>query len=211
MTADEIQRALADITAESDPTLKHLKLAGLVSTVFRQRGVELVVVGGSAIEFYTEGAYVSGDLDMCLVSPARLDVRRRQELMGQLGARGGPRNWQVAGLYVDILGEVETLSRTPFDELQSPYGSIRLVSPEELLVERVLISVYPQRDQGAEDCVRKLVAVALSAQVEMDWQEARRLAERPEYAILPALEKLVAEVAHELGKPSPYHPQGPPH
>ena len=176
MTADAIQRALADITGESDPTLKHLKLAGLVSTVFRQRGVELVVVGGSAIEFYTEGAYVSGDLDMCLVSPARLDVRTRQELMGQLGARGGPRNWQVAGQYVDILGEVETLSRAPFDELQGPYGPVRLVSPEDLLVERVLISVYPQRDPTAENCARKLVAVALSAQVEMDWQEARRLA-----------------------------------
>lgn len=206
MTADDIQRALADITTETDPTLKHLKLASLVSAIFRQGGVELVVVGGSAIEFYTDGAYVSGDLDLCLVSPARLDLRARQELMGRLGARGGPRNWQVAGQYVDILGEVETMARTPFAELQAPYGPVRLVSPEDLLVERVLVSVYPQRDEPAERCARKLVAVALSAQVEMDWQEVRRLAERPEYRILPALEKIVAEVAHELGKPNPYHP-----
>jgi hypothetical protein len=49
MTADDIQRALADITAEADPTLKHFKLASLVSAVFRERGTELVVVGGSAI------------------------------------------------------------------------------------------------------------------------------------------------------------------
>ncbi|MBM3837757.1 MAG: hypothetical protein FJ398_07290 [Verrucomicrobia bacterium] len=210
MTADEIQRALADITAEHDPTLKHLKLASLVSTVFRARGVELVVVGGSAIEFYTEGAYVSGDLDMCLVSPSRLDVRTRQELMGQLGARGGPRNWQVAGHYVDILGEVETLARTPFDELQAPYGPVRLVSPEDLLVERVLISVYPQPDEAAAACARKLIAVALSGQVEMDWPEAARLAARPEYRILPVLQNIVGEVAHELGKPSPYHPERPP-
>jgi hypothetical protein len=104
MTADAIREALTDITAENDPTLKHLKLASLVSAVFREGGVELVVVGGSAIEFYTEGAYVSGDLDLCLISPARLDVRTRQELMGRLGAVGGPRNWQVAGMYVDVLG-----------------------------------------------------------------------------------------------------------
>ncbi len=91
MSVDDIQRALADITADTDPTLKHLKLASLVSAVFRERSIELVVVGGSAIEFYTEGAYVSGDLDLCLVSPARLGIRIRQELMGQLGARGGPR------------------------------------------------------------------------------------------------------------------------
>ena len=43
MTVEDIQRALADITAETDPTLKHLKLASLVSAVFRERGVELVV------------------------------------------------------------------------------------------------------------------------------------------------------------------------
>jgi len=90
MTSDEIQRALADISAEIDPTLKHLKLASLVSAVFRERGIELI-------------------------------------------------------------------------------------------------------------------AVALSGQVELDWQEARRLAERPEYSILRSLEKLIGEVAHELGKNSPYH------
>ncbi len=205
MKPEQIQQALEDISVESDPSLKHLKLASLVSAVFRARGVELVVVGGSAIEFYTEGAYVSGDLDMCLVSPTRLDVRTRQELMGQIGARGGPRNWQVAGHFVDILGEVETLSLTPFDELQAPYGIVRLVSPEDLLVERVLISVYPQPHEPAAHCARKLIAVSLSGQVDMDWKEVRRLAERPEYRILPVLEKIVGEVAHELGKPSPYH------
>ena len=125
--------------------------------------------------------------------------------MGQLAARGGPRNWQVAGQYVDILGEVETLARTPFTDILALYGTVHLVSPEDLLVERVLISVYPQRHEPAELCARKLIAVALSGQVEVDWLEARRLAERPEYRILPVLEKLVGEVAHELGRPSPYH------
>jgi len=103
------------------------------------------------------------------------------------------------------LGEVETLARTPFDEIEAPYGPVRLLSPEDLLVERVLISVYPQPFEPAEHCARKLIAVALSGQVELDWEEARRLAGLPEYRILSALEALVGDVAHELGKPSPYH------
>jgi hypothetical protein len=185
-----------------------LRLASLVSAVFRERGIELVVVGGSAIEFYTEGAYVSGDLDLCLVSPARLDLRTRQELMGRLRARGGPRSWQVAGQYLDLLGAVETLARTPFDELQAPYGPVRLISPEDLLVERVLVSVYPQRDETADACARKLVAAGLAGQVEVDWRETRRLAALPAYAILPALELLVHDVARQLGKRSPYDSQG---
>jgi hypothetical protein len=63
MDAQKIREAVADISAEQDPTVKSLKLASICSTLWRERGVELVVVGGSAIEILTEGAYASGDLD----------------------------------------------------------------------------------------------------------------------------------------------------
>src|SRR5947207_5573604 len=101
MDSQVIQKGLADISAEQDPTLKSLKLASLCSALWAERGVELVVVGGSAIEFLTEGAYASGDLDMCHVTAENLPIRDRQEVMGLLGAEGGPRNWKVAGMYLD--------------------------------------------------------------------------------------------------------------
>src|ERR1041384_2406595 len=99
-----IKSAVSDIAAEQDPTLKTAKLASLCSALWAERGVQLVVVGGSAIEILTEGAYTSGDLDMCHVNPSTLPIRERQEVMGLLGAKGGPRNWQVAGTYLDLLG-----------------------------------------------------------------------------------------------------------
>ena len=64
MTADEIQRALNAVQTETDLNAKALLLAGLVSELFREKGFEPVVVGGSAIEFYTDGAYMSGDTDI---------------------------------------------------------------------------------------------------------------------------------------------------
>src|ERR1022692_4886298 len=102
MDARKIKSALADVTAEQDPTLKSAKLASLCSALWAERGVELVVVGGSAIEILTEGAYASGDLDLCHTS-TNLPLRERQEVMGLLGAKGGPRNWQIAGMFVDVL------------------------------------------------------------------------------------------------------------
>jgi hypothetical protein len=69
----------------------------------------------------------------------------------------------------------------------------------------VLVGVYPQDNADAQVCARKLIAACLSGQVELDWNEARRLADTPQYRILPQLETLVAEVAHELGKPNPGH------
>ena len=46
MDSEKIKSALADITAEQDPTLKSTKLASLCSALWAERGVELVVVGG---------------------------------------------------------------------------------------------------------------------------------------------------------------------
>jgi hypothetical protein len=108
-----IQSALTDITAEQDPTLKSLKLAPLCSALWAEHGVELVVAGGSAIEIFTEGAYASGDLDMSHATKATLPIAQRKEIMGLLGATGGPRNWQVAGMYLDLLGPVGSFARTP--------------------------------------------------------------------------------------------------
>jgi len=74
MDAEKIKFALADVTAEQDPT----------------------------IEILTEGAYASGDLDMCHANKATLSVDERKEIMGLLDAKGDPRNWQVAGMYLDL-------------------------------------------------------------------------------------------------------------
>jgi hypothetical protein len=206
MNAKKIRVAVADIAADTDPTRKAAKLASLCSTLFRERGVELVVVGGSAIELLTEGAYASGDVDLCRLTPAVLSLRERQEIMGQLGAQGGPRSWQVAGAFVDLLGSLESLARTPLRNLQGPYGVIQIVQPEELLVERVLVAIYPQAHPPARECAKMLAAVALKGQLEIDWKEVRRLAGRPEYRILAECKALVRETANELKLKSPLDP-----
>ena len=205
MDVAQIQSALADITAEQDPTLKSAKLASLCSALWAERGVQLVVVGGSAIEILTEGAYASGDLDMCHVNAAMLPVRQRQEVMGLLGAKGGPRNWEVAGMFVDVLGPAEYFARTPFRRIEAPYGSFSVMKPEDLLVERILMSFYTGKNQTARNCAKILVAVALRQEIEMNWEEVRRLAKLPEYRNLSECEKLVKEVADELEIKSPLH------
>ncbi len=205
MDADKIKLAVADITAELDPTIKSLKMASLCSTLWAEHGVELVVVGGSAIEILTEGAYASGDLDLCHANRVTLPIRQRQEIMGQLGAKGGPRNWQVAGMYVDVLGPVESFARTPFRRVQGPYGEVQVMKAEDLLVERVLVSVYPGDNPTALDCARKFIAVILTGGLGMDWNEVLRLANLPEYRNVKECKTLVNEVAHELGIKSPLH------
>ena len=81
-----------DIEATPDLLERALKLAGLVTRLFREAGWDLVVVGGSAVEFFTEGSYMSGDIDLCRRTLVPIPLRRAQDLMGQIGATGGSRN-----------------------------------------------------------------------------------------------------------------------
>lgn len=205
MNPDRISEALKEISSEDDPTVKNLKLASLCSAIFRENGIELVVVGGSAIEFYTEGAYTSGDVDLCIVSAQeRLTVRKRQQIMGLLRAEGGPRSWRVAGGYVDILGDFENLASTNSRTISAPFGKVVLSPVEELLVERVLVGSYPASYPPALECARKLTAAALRNEFEIDWTEVSRLASRPEYGNLPDVKSIVDETAKALGFRSPY-------
>jgi hypothetical protein len=182
-----------------------LKLASICSALFGREGIQLVVVGGSAIEFYTEGAYVSGDVDLCVMEARRaLTIRLRQEVMGQLGAKGGPRSWEVAGAYVDVLGPFESEARTPARTLAGPFGPIRVAPAEELLVERVLVSRYPQEFPPAMACAKKLAVAGLETQVEIDWNEARRLAQTTSYNNWSDVKALIDEQAQALKIRSPY-------
>ena len=108
-------------------------------------------------------------------------------------------------MYVDILGPAESFARTAFRRVRGPYAEVLLMKPEDLLVERVLGSVYPAENQIARDCARKLIAVILAGDVAVDWGEVRRLANLPEYRNLPECVKLVKEVADELNVKSPLH------
>jgi len=205
MEPAKIKAALADITAEKDPTIKSAKLDSLCSALWAEHGIQLVVVGGSAIEILTEGAYTSGDLDMCHATAATLPIRQRQEIMGQLGGIGGPRNWQVAGMYLDLLGPVESFARTPFRRVQAPYGGVLVMKPEDLLVERVLVSFCPEKNPSARQCAKKFIAIILGGVIEVNWEEVRRLANLPEYRNLSECKKLVQEVADELKIENPLH------
>lgn len=71
MTTAEIKKAKCDIEATADLLERAMKLSGLVTTLFQERGFALVVVGGSAVEFYTEGGYAEQDAE-CVASARQM-------------------------------------------------------------------------------------------------------------------------------------------
>ncbi len=195
MDKSVIQAALIEIESTRDLLERGLSLAGLVSTVFADQGFELVVVGGAAIEFYTEGNYMSGDIDLCRKSGGPIPPRIQQAIIGDLCGTGGPRSWKIGGLFVDMLGLVEKDSRAPFTRLITKFGAIALIPVEELVVERILVAFYPQPNKESEMCARVLLAECLSGKVNVDWNEVDRLAADKRYDVTEQLRILKQDVA----------------
>ena len=191
MTIEEIKKAKCDIEATADLLERAMKLSGLVTTLFQERGFPLVVVGGSAVEFYTEGGYMSGDIDFCRKTLRAVPPRLMQEIAESLGGKGLGRNWLICGLYVDLLGILETESTLPERLLETPYGTVRILPPELALVERIL---YAEQDAECVASARQMMASAL-ADAAFDWTEARRLAALPDFAVAEQLETLKQEIA----------------
>jgi hypothetical protein len=190
MNDEKIAAARRDIESTENMLERALKLAGLVTSIFGEHGYPLVVVGGSAVEFYTEGGYMSGDIDFCRRSLQAIPPRLAVDLMKKLGGESLGRNWLVCGLYVDMLGLLENESIYPYRELETPYGVVRVLPPEIALVERIL---YAESSSGCVASARQMMAAALH-DAKFDWAEAERLADLPDFKVLSTLAKLKAEM-----------------
>ena len=139
MTAKEIEAALAVVRGERDLNAKALLMAGLVSELFRERDFEPVIVGGSAIEFYTDGAYMSGDTDICWAGLRQPSLDERDEIMRQIPditSQGG-KSWRWDDLWIDLLGEVDYVAKKEFARIFTPFGEVVVISIEDALVGRV--------------------------------------------------------------------------
>jgi len=159
----------------------------------------MVVVGGSAIEFYTEGQYMSGDIDMCAKSEvAAPPPSVRAEVMGLLGATGGPRSFKVGDQWVDLLGRVERMSQAQFRVLETPFGSVNLMPVEELLVDKVFSSICPQENEESRGCAEKLMAVCVSGAIAINWTEATRMAASKEYGIGSQFQQFRSELEKRI-------------
>ena len=191
MEDGKIAAAKRDIESTADLLERALKLAGLVTSIFAEHGIPLVVVGGSAVEFYTEGGYMSGDIDFCRRSLRAIPPRLAVDIMKRLGGESLGRNWLVCGLYVDMLGLLENESIYPYRELETPYGAVCVLPPELALVERIL---YAESSQECVASARQMMAAALH-DPKFDWEEAERLAALPDFKVLETFRQLKAEIA----------------
>lgn len=193
---DSLPARLEAIERETDQNRKNLLVAEVVSELFRAVGAEPVVVGGSAVEFYTDGAYISGDVDICFNGPRLPAPRERETVLASAGKPVSIRSWNIAGVLVDLLGRLETSARGPLQRL----GDIRLIQIEDLIAERILIATAPQFDPDRWRVAKVLLAAGCRNLVALDLAELRRVAQSPDYKVGDELERMMKEIESDPEK-----------
>ncbi|KAB2960664.1 MAG: UbiD family decarboxylase [Thermoanaerobaculia bacterium] len=172
---------------ERDPARRRMLALGLVADRLAEDGLEPILVGGAALEFYTAGGYATGDVDLALESSPRVD-----QAFADLGFRKSGRFWVREDL--DLLFEApappglpgETSPRTvvEIDGLR-----VVVIGIEDLLIDRLRAAVHWKSDEDRR-WARRLVHLYSDR---LDWVYLReRTAAIPEEST--ALEALAGEV-----------------
>ncbi len=126
-SADEVGRILASTPKSHD---RILYFAALLA---KESGSEVVVVGGSAIEVYTRGGYVSGDIDI------RTDRKVAHRVLAKWNFRDEGRlwirsDWKIA---VDVVGDGYSGDPYRTTTVSTPYGPVRIAVVEDVFIKRL--------------------------------------------------------------------------
>jgi len=124
-----------------DPVKRRAFFVAMLSEEMIAKGVmPPIVVGGEAVEFYTQGAYTTGDIDL------KADFDAMQESLSLWGFQGSGANKRIwiseeLDLYVDWLGAnleegIEAEARTNSIALGRGL-TVRVLSFEDLIIDRL--------------------------------------------------------------------------
>jgi hypothetical protein len=178
-----IDDAIRTLEAIDNGTERALQLAGLISTLFKIKGVVLVVTDQLAFDSYADTESEKTEVELAAFA-GKLAPRTILEIMrGQLYAQGSLYHWTVAGIPVRLHADTLIAHRELCRDFTTDHGVIKLVPVEEITADCILAAVYPVRDPEAQARAHLLLANGLAEAFEMDWAVLQSLCDRPDYRV----------------------------
>ncbi len=132
----------------------------------------MTVVDGSAIEIYTEGAYVSEAIDLVVDSRPKITRVLARWRFQDHGKGWWKEEW---GLFVDPMETPRSGSRRLTQVISTPEGPFRISGIEDLIVRRVRESVAWQH---REEAFAHAVLLVEFVKAPIDWEYIEFFAKR---------------------------------
>ena len=151
-------------------------LAAFVQEHLRAKGIDVVLCGGACISIYSQGKYLSMDLDMIhtgLMAPKRSLIR---EVMKKMGFSEDGRHFKHPDtkLFVEFPKGPPAVGEEPVKEIRErreATGILKIISPTDCVKDR-LTWFYHDHDQ---QCLEQAVLVVQENQI--DLKEVERWSE----------------------------------
>lgn len=138
------QEKLAEISSLPG-TLRPVVLAALLTSLFKEEGVDLTIVGGAAVQFYTQSKYVTKDLDTILHGDTKEII---EKIMRGLGFKRTTTYRHFEHPFFDFMIEfppspIQVASRTINDVniVTTPEGPVRIIKIEDIIMDRITASI----------------------------------------------------------------------
>jgi hypothetical protein len=192
-----IDDAIRNIEGIEDGTERALQLAGLISTLFKLKGVVLVVTGQLAFDSYANTSSTYPEVEL---APFAGDLAPRTvlEIMrAQVYGTGTLYQWTVAGIPVRFQHETVIANREMCREFTTDHGVVKLLPVEEIAADCILASVYPELNSTEYDRAHQLLLNGLSDVFHMDWTALHGLCHRPDYRVGEQLAQMRLEAKRE--------------
>ena len=109
MRSCDLEAALDRLQDEPDSQRRRLIALGLLTKLLSAHGIEPILVGGGALEFYTAGGYATKDMDLALPAAPEVDAA-----FAALGFEKEGRYWYQADL--DLLFEAPAPAGLPGED-----------------------------------------------------------------------------------------------
>jgi hypothetical protein len=186
----ERRARLEALAGERDPARKRLVALGLVADRLREAGLEPVLVGGAAVEFYTAGGYTTGDIDLALAHGPETDAA-----FADLGFRKQGRFWVREDL--DLLFEAPAPAGLPGETAPRTMIEIDglvvvILGIEDLLIDRLRAWIHGTSDEDGRWARR--LALLYSDRLDWSYLRAKTAPVAVEARALAELERAAAEV-----------------
>ena len=193
----QLEKALFILEHTESLADRAFHLAGVISTLFRLRGVSLLVTGDVAYGSYARHRPLEPELELASFG-GKLTPRQLQEVMGeQLKAAGQGTRWTLLEIPIRFQWESSVALRNLCRDVKTDFGFIKLCPAEELTAERVVAAVFPSGANEARGEALRLLTLGLIDAFDMDWMALRELCHKPAYRVGDELTEMRMEAKRE--------------
>jgi hypothetical protein len=180
---DDVRARFQTALALENDTERKLAVVSLIDELVQQIGWRAIVIGGLAVEFWTDGAFTTTDIDLYLPHGPAVD-----DLLAELGFVKEGRHWVLreSELFIEAPASFPAEDEETAEVELSSGGKVLVLSIEDVIIDRLHQFVAG----GHRDVAEQGMTLLLSDEVEQKRLLRRAESERLSNALIE-VERLV--------------------